>query len=111
MTASAALTTTVFLTTATPALAGSKTCWLNGEVTCTTGAVAASSGYVRAKISGNVTGRVFDTINQVYVGNTLSCDASHICYWSVSGLTHTYVVKVRARWNNIWNEGWGSIQN
>ncbi|MFI6321455.1 hypothetical protein ACIBG8_28225 [Nonomuraea sp. NPDC050556] len=108
-TASAALTATVLLASATPAHAGSYTCWLDGNPTCTTQKVAPYNGSVVAKISGNVTGRVWDTINQVYVGSEHSCSASTTCSWTVGGLTHTYVVKVKARWNNIWNNGWGSI--
>ncbi|MFE3449540.1 hypothetical protein ACFXJ8_11455 [Nonomuraea sp. NPDC059194] len=107
--ASFAIATVLATVSATPASAGSTTCWLNGDSSCTTGTVSVPKGYVVAKLGGNVRGTVWDTINNVSVGSFSCNNYTKPCVKTISGLTHTYKLIVKAPWDNIWNEGWGSI--
>ncbi|GAA3315638.1 hypothetical protein [Nonomuraea dietziae] len=109
--ASAAIALALVTASATPASAGSSTCWLNGDATCTSGSVPATKGYIIAKLAGDVKGTVWDTINNVSVGS-FSCDrTTRPCVKTISGLTHRYKIIVKADWDNIWNNGWGSVQD
>lgn len=107
--ASIAIAGALVVTSVTPASAGSRTCWLNGDATCTTGTVSVPRGYVVAKLAGDVKGTVWDTINNVSVGSFSCNQYTKPCVKTISGLTHTYKLIVKADWDNLWNDGWGSI--